>query len=184
MDGTFKTRPLLVAQLYIVHYQTGDHVVPGLFTLMERRTEADYTELFNAIKNLLPPNRQEGPQQFSLDFELAVINSFTATFPRSSPTLCFFHFGQSLWWKAQTSGIAVEYREDHNMELRQQFHAIMALVFVPIGDVRTALRDLREEIDERLDDIVDLVRRLIRAWKEARPRESCAAFSTGKLECV
>ena len=31
MDGTFKTTPTVVAQLYVIHYQTGDHVLPGIF---------------------------------------------------------------------------------------------------------------------------------------------------------
>ena len=30
MDGTFKSRPLLFAQLYVVHYEYQEHVIPGI----------------------------------------------------------------------------------------------------------------------------------------------------------
>lgn len=157
MDGTFKSRPLLMGQLYVIHYQIGDHVIPGLFALMKTRHEASYRELFTAIKTRLPRNRQEGPQRFSMDFEIAAVNAFVEVFPSATPALCFFHFGNSLWRKAQDSGIAGEYRQDCNAELRTQFHAILALAFVPPTDVPAALEDLRTEADQRLDDVLDLV---------------------------
>ena len=46
LDGTFKSRPLLFAQLYVIHYRCDDHVIPGLFVLMENKREQLYTSVF------------------------------------------------------------------------------------------------------------------------------------------
>ena len=96
MDGTFKSRPLLFAQLYVIHYQNDDHVIPGVFILMENKREILYNSVFIALRDRMPANLQGGPEHFSVDFELAPTNAFKAVFTNSTEAFCFFHFAQSL----------------------------------------------------------------------------------------
>ena len=96
MDGTFKTRPLLFAQLYVVHYQYHEHVIPGIFVLMERKTELAYLEVFRALHQQLPDDHRQGPEHFSVDFELASANAFKTVFPDATEDFCYFHFCQSM----------------------------------------------------------------------------------------
>ena len=92
IDGTFKSRPLLFAQLYIIHYDYQGHVVPGVFILMENRRQQTYSEVFEVIRNCLPEGFRGGPGHFSVDFELGAVNAFKELFPESEEVYCFFHF--------------------------------------------------------------------------------------------
>ena len=157
MDGTFRTRPLLVGQIYTILYDEQGHAPPGAWVLMTHRTEDMYTSLFNVLKEAMPAARNTGPGTFSIDFEISVANAFTTVFPNSEPQFCFFHFSQSLWRKAQQSGIAQRYQNNEENDLRSQFHSILALAFVPEADVPNALAALREVCEESLDDVLDLV---------------------------
>ena len=155
MDGTFKSRPLLFAQLYVFHYQYRDHVIPGIFVLMENRQQQTYAVLFDVITNSLPANARGGPELFSVDFELGAVNSFKETFPESREAYCFFHLAQSLWQKLQESGHASAYLEEDNTELRLQFHAIISICFVPPDDVPEAFRLLQENCLDELDEVIN-----------------------------
>ena len=157
MDGTFKSRPLITAQLYVIHYMQDGHVLPGVYTLMASRSEAAYGSLFEAIQEQLPAARSTGPAHFSTDFELAAAVAFKNIFTNSTEAFCFFHFSQSLWRKMQECGAAADYLREDNEELRAQFHAIPALPFVPTANVPAAYVELREHADERLDEVLDLL---------------------------
>jgi len=60
-----------------------------------------------------------------------------------------------MWRKAQSSRIASLYVE--NEEVRAQFHSALALAFVPEDHVANAFMELRENADENLDDVLDLI---------------------------
>ena len=156
-DGTFECVPKIFAQLYVVHYSIDGNVFPGCYALMKNRTEHSYDILFTAIRALLPAAHQNGPTHFSRDFELASTNSFKRHFPLAIEQFCFFHFAQSMWRKAQAHGISAHYKREDEHELRSQFHACLALAFVPPQHVADAFNDLREVADQRLDDILDLL---------------------------
>ncbi|KAK3929668.1 Histone-lysine N-methyltransferase 2B [Frankliniella fusca] len=48
---------------------------------------------------------------------------------------CLFHFGQAQWRHVHGAGLAVTYREEGNEAMRTDFHALIALAFVPVDDV-------------------------------------------------
>ena len=156
-DGTFKTSPRILTQVYSIHYQLHDHVVLGVIALMEHKDAASYLKLFRAIKNLLPERRNQGPQYFSLDFEDAAMNTFTTVFEHATVQGCFFHWSQILWRRAQASEVATAYLDEANVELRSHFHCILGLAFLPLEDVPAGLEKLRGVVDERLDDVIDHV---------------------------
>ena len=156
-DGTFQCVPKIFTQLYTLHYEINDNVLHGCFALMQNKTERSYEIMFNALRDLLPRNQQDGPERFSSDFELAATNAFSTTFPTAEQQFCYFHFSQSLWRKAQTCGIAAAYGNENELELRAQFHACLSLAFVPPEHVQAAFTDLWNVTDERLDDIFHLL---------------------------
>ena len=149
-DGTFRSRPLITAQLYVILYDIDGHTFLGCAALMQNRTEQSYGMLFEAIRDHMPEARQEGPARFSTDFELASMNAFTEVFHNTNPSYCFFHFSQSLFRAASAT-------EGNGTELRAQFHALLALPFVPVDHVVPAFTDLRDNCMELLDDVLDLL---------------------------
>ncbi len=107
---------------------------------MSSKTKDSYVRLFQAVKDKLPAGRRQGPLRFSADFELPSIDAFLETFPASTPQCCYFHFTQSMWRKAQESGVAAPYRRrDDEVALRSDFHAILGLPFVPTDQVPEGL---------------------------------------------
>ena len=156
-DGTFKSSPTIAAQLYTIHYQRHENTLPGVFAIMENRHQESYVVLFQALKNLLPRGRNSGPRMFSTDFELASSNAFGSVFLDSRPAFCFFHFSQSLWRKAQETGLAAAYGREENVEIRSQFHACLALAFAPVRRVPHAFTLLRDNAVEELDGVLDLL---------------------------
>ena len=89
MDGTYKVKPELAAQLYCVHYVVHDDVLPAVYVLMKKKAQQSYEILFKAIKNALPANRQQGPTRVSLDFEQAAIAALREVFPQTIPSCCY-----------------------------------------------------------------------------------------------
>lgn len=156
-DGTFKSAPRLVRQLYTLHYSYHENVVLGLTVLMANRSKEAYVELFGAIRDLLPQQNRNGPSKFSVDFELAAVEAFTEVFPASAPAFCFFHFSQSLWRKAKKTGVGNAYRQADEDNLRCQFHALLGLAFVPPEHVARAFDDLQTACDDILEDVLDLL---------------------------
>ena len=154
-DGTFECVARIITQLYVLLYEVQNNVLVGCFVLMKNRTEASYTILFEALRALLPEERRQDTRLFSSNFEIATTNAFAVTFPESSERYCFFHFGQSLWRKAQATGIAEQYAREDNEDIRSQFHCCLALAFVPAEEVRDAFLDLREAADQQLDALLD-----------------------------
>ena len=96
LDRTFKSRPLLFSQLYVIHYEYQRHVVPGVFVLMENRQEQTYADVLTVVQNELPVNMRQGPGNFAVNFELGGSNAFKQIFPESNEAYCFFHLSQSL----------------------------------------------------------------------------------------
>ena len=93
---TVKSRPLLFAQLYVIHYEYQDHVIPGVYILMDSKSERAYHDVFTVLQQQLPAQHRHGPQHFSVDFELASANAFKEVFIGADEEFCFFHFAQSM----------------------------------------------------------------------------------------
>ena len=154
-DGTFKSTPKIISQLYTIHYEKHENVILGCVPLMADKSEESYKTLFESLRDLLPAGRRTGPTKISMDFEIAAMNGFKQVFPLASESYCYFHFGQSMWRKAQNSGIAPLYATDE--EIRTQFHSVLGLPFVPEDHVVNAFMDLRENSRAEMDDILDLI---------------------------
>ena len=125
--------------------------------LMENKQQVTYTAVFAALRNVMPVEKKDGPTNFSVDFELAASNAFKVIFPTATEAFCYFHFSQSLWRRLQQSGHSAEYRQEANIDLRVQFHAVLSICFVPSQDVPEALALLQESCEDELDEVLDLL---------------------------
>ena len=59
--------------------------------------------------------------------------------------------------QAQNTGVAVSYCMEYSVELRAQFHACLALAFVPVEHVVSAFEKLKDNAVDILDGVIDLL---------------------------
>ena len=134
-DDTFKSTPVLFAQVYVIHSLRGesnpledDQLLPCLFVLLPNKTEVIYLRMWGQIHDLCIDSH------LIIDFEKAVINSFQRVWQNTNVKCCLFHLTQSIWRKVQTEGLQSNYNNDEGLTLNIRY--LPALVFVAPLDVR------------------------------------------------
>ena len=104
-DATFQCCPRKqntgIYQLFIFHVMRCNHPIPILHTVMTNKKETLYTEVMEWIKEQCP---LLNPQNISMDFELAEMNSAKAVFD-IDPTGCDFHYNQAILRKIGKKGL-------------------------------------------------------------------------------
>lgn len=134
MDGTFKTKPLLFFQTYILATVKAGFCIPLVYCLLPDKTGATYQSLFQLITNKCNElNFQCDPSNIIIDFEIAVIRSVWHHYRCAVLHGCFFHFQQSLWWKVQELGLVVSYKND--LAIKRWVRQTGALAFLPVDEV-------------------------------------------------
>ncbi|CAF3984236.1 unnamed protein product, partial [Rotaria sp. Silwood1] len=93
VDGTFDIVPDIFYQLYVIHAVHREHVIPVVFCLLRRKNATTYQEMINKILEFAPA---WNPQTIMLDFEKAVLNVLSNSFPQVSLSGCYFHLRQSI----------------------------------------------------------------------------------------
>ena len=114
-DGTFLTRPLLFAQIYIIFGYFDGFLVPCIYCLTSRQNQVTYEKLFNHLISIGLTHLQI---RFSLealtcDFELGSINASTYLFPNIDIAACFFSFFTEImeknnWSKTQQTCLSIK----------------------------------------------------------------------------
>lgn len=97
------------------------------------------------------------PEFISTDYEGAAIRAIRASFPNAEIAGCLFHLGQSFWRRLQNEGLAVEYREEENEEMRTYFHALVAVAFLHLDDLQDGFDELRRGAPRQLKPIFKYV---------------------------
>lgn len=93
------------------------------------------------------------PHAISMDYEKAVMNSFSAYFPTAEIHGCFFHLVQNMKKHVGFCGLTTRYRQDSDFALQAKM--IPAMAFLPPNRIEDALRDLRHELPDDLQQILD-----------------------------
>ena len=147
-DGTFKTVPGLFYQLYVIHALKGSqnlfkngHLLPSLFILSPNKSEESYTKMWNQVSILCP---DACPTHLIVDFEKAVINSFSKQFPHTEVKGCFFHLCQNVWRKVQQLGLATRYKQDSEFALKVRM--LPSLAFATPTDIPELFNQLFMEL--------------------------------------
>ncbi len=80
----------LLGMVYTIHAVKYSNESPTVVVVMPNKSEATYTRVLNALKNL---NGNLNPISIMADFEQAAIKAF----PGSNRRGCFFHLSQCIY---------------------------------------------------------------------------------------
>jgi len=152
-DGTFSTRPIIFAQIYIVFGFDKDYMIPCIYCLTTKRDEVLYKKIFTHLITLCANiNLTFSPKRFTSDFEIATIQACQYLFPNVKISACFFHYSQSIWRKIQELGlsrlVSSSAREVNNDEHKKADHWILGaigLALIPPTLVETTWVNLMDE---------------------------------------
>lgn len=155
VDGTFKTSPRLFLQVFTIMGLRQRNVVDGesvalpfVYALLSRKTEAQYTQVLQTVKDIVLQYNVPGPclpARIMSDFEKAIMNACNSVFPESQMTCCFFHLGQSLYRRIQSEGLQRQYNDPEDRSIKENTHCLLALAFVPVADVPRTFGMLKRE---------------------------------------
>lgn len=139
MDGTFKLCPEVFYQIYTIHAQVNDQILPCIFGLLPSKTEMIYNRFFievcNAVRNL-----GHDPVDILVDFERAAINAIQTQIPGAHAYGCFYHLCSNIWKHIQEAGLQAHYVADDEFSIHLRM--IAALAFVPPNDVADSFDEL------------------------------------------
>ncbi|CAF2052943.1 unnamed protein product [Rotaria magnacalcarata] len=124
-------------------------IIPLVYGLLIGKSTNDYNLFFEKV--LEQDNFQ--PDSIMIDFETGTIKSVKEMLPNVLHKGCLFHFGQAVWRQVQNKGMATKYREDESFRLNVK--KLIALAFVPVGDVIKAFGIVAELFDDDADDLLD-----------------------------
>lgn len=150
IDGTFRQAPPLFYQIFVILANRGGFVLPILYALLPNKHRETYGRLFQLIKDMWP---QFEPETISLDYELAVINSVTEAFPAAQLNGCLFHLVKNFKKQIRENGLYHRYTSDHEFSL--QARMVIAIAFVPIGEIDNALQELSQLLPVELIPILN-----------------------------
>jgi len=88
------------------------------------------------------------PKTKVTDFELAIKNAALAAYEGVTIRYCFFHLKQSLYRRVQDEGLKTAYNDPDDRTLKEFFHSLLSLGFVPLDYVEAAYDALYDEILE------------------------------------
>lgn len=155
MDGTFDVAPLLFQQLYVIRAPLGESAVSCVYAFLPNKLQSTYEEFLTAVTSKCSDlGFQPDPTTVVTDFERAAINAVSTVLgPHVRSQGCFYHLTQSTWRKIQSLGLVTLYRDSEEVKL---FCGMLdGLAFLPVGDVPAGLAELKEDIPEGLEPLVD-----------------------------
>jgi len=141
-DGTFSVTPLLFTQMYSIHCEFQDGVLPMVYVLMSRMTKNDYVNVLEAL-NTLNPNL--APESIMTDYERSAISAFSDVFPLAGLRGCFFHFSQCLWKRFSKIPEALLLYKN-NADFALNIKCVAALAFCPPSEVISAFEKLMKTL--------------------------------------
>ncbi|CAF1106351.1 unnamed protein product [Rotaria magnacalcarata] len=156
-DGTFLTRPLLFAQIYIIFGYFDGFLIPCIYCLTSRQDQVTYEKILNHIISIgySQLNTRFSPQSLTCDFELGSINPAAKCFPNISITACFFHYSQALWRKVQDlklNSLISKSKTNNNSWSEEQrkaayiwFSGAIGLALIPPSHVESVWTNVMDE---------------------------------------
>lgn len=154
MDGTFDATPPFFRQLFTIHVMVQNRQLPVVYALMMTKTRNDYVDFFRSLKDEATRRQLRfNPTLIVSDFESGLIPAVREEFPYATHRGCYFHHTQAIFRQVQQLGLQQTYRDDEN--LRSDVRQLMALGFVPVGQIRVTFNMLRQRVEGRLGELFD-----------------------------
>ncbi|KAE9522680.1 hypothetical protein AGLY_016902 [Aphis glycines] len=159
VDGTFKSCPKLLTQMFTVHGLQNGNYVPLLFFILSKKETKTYEKVFmHIISECNKLNLTFSPKIVFADFEKAIHLTFLKVWPSISLKGCRFHLAQSWWRKIQTIGLSSEYKK--NTEIGKYLKYFFGLPFLNSNDVSDCFTDYLMAIqprNEKVEIFVDYI---------------------------
>ncbi|CAF1634571.1 unnamed protein product, partial [Didymodactylos carnosus] len=128
-DGTFKIRPILFDQVFVILGMINGEGVPLVWALTSCRLEGVYEKMWKVLRAYaVQKNITFAAKRFITDFERANINAIENHFPQSEINGCWFHLCKALYQHIAILGLIPEYDEDG--DVRMWLRSFMALPLV------------------------------------------------------
>lgn len=183
IDGTFYISPYgSFKQVLMIHLQKFDTVHPFIYVLMDVRTAAAYTHIFQYIHNNI---FDLTCKSFTTDFEKAMRNALRCCFPNAELIACWFHQKQAVRRKATKFPVFFHTirTNERAAHLYQKFQAIALLSPAMITPAFNKLKDVAlQEYADKFRPFVDYYER---QWiKNVIIFHFCAFFSSILHTCV
>ncbi|XP_043267660.1 uncharacterized protein [Venturia canescens] len=140
-DGTFDSCPSIFAQLYTIHANIENRIVPLVYALLPGKSEVVYREMLDQLINI---QADLSPSTVLIDMERAAVQAFLGTFPDVSIRFCNFHFNQSVYRKVMTYNLKSVYDTDEIFA--KKIKLLAALAFVPIDNVENLFDRIVDEV--------------------------------------
>jgi hypothetical protein len=152
-DGTFLTRPLLFAQIYIIFGYLDGFLIPCFYCLTSKQNQLVYEKIYNHILLIGSSylNIKYSPETLTCDFEIGSINAATELFPNISIDACFFHYTQNLWRRIQDlklnklvtrSNKKNNFSNEEKEKASKWFSAAVGLALIPPALVESVWTDV------------------------------------------
>jgi hypothetical protein len=101
-DATFKTSPRPFTQLFNLMVSYNGVAIPILHVAMSSKHHALYEGVMLKVRSICP---QLEPRVIKSDFEFALMKSLQSTFPSTTLSGCYFHYGQAVFRAIMRPGI-------------------------------------------------------------------------------
>ena len=144
MDGTFKSTPRLFTQLFTIHGQYREHIVPLVYCLLPDKKRETYYNVLDIIKRKLAEMELVfDPDYVISDFETAQIGAVSTQLPRTHQRGCLFHFSQAVYKKVQKYHLSDLYFA--NPDVKSFIRQLLALPFLPATDIEPTFETLLQK---------------------------------------
>ena len=131
VDGTFKSAPQFLHQLFTIHGLSNGHYVPLVFFLLGNKYQTSYEDVFrHTASEAAKLGANVFPTIFYADFETAIHNAVTTGCPGCEVNACRFHLGESWWRKIQFLGLSKQYGKKDS-EVSEFLKKIIGLSLLP-----------------------------------------------------
>jgi len=97
-DGTFSVVPKLFYQLYTLHVEVQQLVLPVAYFLLPNKRKATYESALRKINEICP---EFETTEVMTGMEIAATNAYESVYPSAHIKACFFHMSQALYRKIQ-----------------------------------------------------------------------------------
>lgn len=130
--------------------------LPIIYALLPNKLQKTYEKMLNMLSSFFTSS----PSTVGMDFEKAIMNSFSAEFDADGKPLkiggCYFHFCQNMWKHFASYGLSTDYDKDERTSQRtnrkrtsyRSFRCILGLAFIPAAHVITAFGNIVSQMEE------------------------------------
>ncbi|CAF3676288.1 unnamed protein product [Adineta steineri] len=126
--------------------------LPVAFCLLPKRQSPTYTELFQRLKHEATVLRNQFESECVIsDFERPLLSVIRQAIPSDTHPDFLFHFTQAIHRKITNLGLRGSYAQ--GATIREQFKQLMVLSLMPICEVETPFKCIREISLTSLEDL-------------------------------